>query len=439
MRAAVAALLLALVAAACGTGGAEGGATGDGTVEITLFGGPAEIAAYTELATSFEAANPDLEVVLNPVASQDDLLATLTTSFAGGRPPDAFLVNYLKYGQFAAQGALAEVQDLIDADAADPAIPDAIDLADFAPPSVEAFRFDGERLTCMPQNVSSLVAYVNVDAFQAAGLDLPAAGWTWEDLLAAARALTDPAEGRYGIGFDMSLQRLAPFAWSAGGELVDDPQRPTALTLDDPATRRALDFLLDLQLVHGVVPPDVEEQSLEAEERFIDGRLGVYLASRVAVPTLREGITTFTFDAAPLPVAPGGTPATVLHGDAYCLPADGDVDAAWRFVRHAMSVEGQTVLAATGRTVPSRLEVAASPVFTDPDLPPASSEVFTDVIPSVRALPRTATWSEMQREVDSTLTDVLYGRIDREAGIADAMAAAASIMAREPAVGEGGP
>ncbi|WP_370327368.1 sugar ABC transporter substrate-binding protein [Euzebya sp.] len=416
------ALTTALLAAACGSATSpeeEGG--GRTAIELTLFGGPAEIAGYTRMVEDFEAANPDVDVVLTPVASQDDLLANLTTSFAGGRPPDVFLVNYLKYGQFAAQGVLVDVQDLVDAGS-------SIDLDDLADPPLDAFRFDGERLTCMPQNISSLVVYTNLDAFDAAGVAHPTAGWTWTDLLDAATAMTDPDEGRYGVGVEPSLQRLAPFVWSAGGELVDDPSQPTTLRLGDPAVARGLDFLLDLQLVHGVAPPDAEEQSQGAEERFVAGRLGMYLDSRRVVPTLREGITDFTWDVAPLPVAPGGQPATILHGDAYCLTRDGDPETAWRLVEHAMSVEGQEVLAESGRTVPSRLDVARSPAFLEPDDPPASAEVFLDVIPTIRSLPHTATWSQAQGEVDDVFADTFYGRIGRADGIAAMIAAAEAVF-----------
>lgn len=437
-RRALAAILTVLALLAAGCGGSDDPATDTGseaddataseattTIDVTLFGGPAEIAGYQALVDSFEAANSDVTVALNPVAKQDDLLANLTTAFAGGQPPDVFLVNYLKYGQFAAQGVLADVQPYLDAS-------EAIAVEDFAEPPLEAFRFDGETLTCMPQNISSLEVYYNVDLLEAAGVDAPSAGWSWDDFVAAAEAVTDPANGTWGVGVEASLQRLAPFVWSAGGTLVDDELAPTTLTLDDPATREALEFFVGLQTDLGVAPPDAEEQSLESEERFIAGQLGMYLNSRKSVPTLRESITDFEWDVAPLPVAPGGEPVTILHGDAYCLSADGDPETAWRFVEHAMTAEGQEILAASGRTVPSRLDVASSPVFLEPDEPPASSQVFVDVIPTIRSLPHTATWSQMQGQVDDILTDAFYGRVTLEEAVADMVAAAEAVFALEP-------
>ena len=402
---ALSALLLASgLLASCG-GSSEG--SDDDALRFVLFGDPVETAGYEELVAAFEEANPDVDVALSPVAEQDDLLAKLTTQFASGRPPDVFLVNYRNYGQFASQDVLAAVQPYLDQS-------EVIHEDDFSPAALDAFRFDGGDLTCLPQNVSSLVTYYNVDLFKEAGLPLPRAGWTWDDFLAAALALT--GDGRYGVGTEVSLIRVAPFVCSAGGEEVDDPDAPTTLTLDTGAAREGLDFFLDLQTVYQVAPPEREEQSQDSEARFLSGGLGMYLNSRKSVPTLRT-IDDFTWDVAPLPVAPGGEPATILHGDAYCMAEAGQQEDAWRLVEFANSTEGQTILARSGRTVPSRMDVARSEAFLRSDEPPASAEVFIDVQPSIRAVPHTATWSRVEKEADQILEALFYGRVAREEGI----------------------
>ncbi|MEU6024281.1 sugar ABC transporter substrate-binding protein [Micromonospora sp. NPDC047134] len=399
-------LATALIVTGCSSGDDK---ADDSGITVVLFGDAEEIAGYRTMVADFTAANPDVPVNLSPVASQDELMARLTTSFAGGQPPDVFLLNYRRYGQFAAQGAIEPAQSYLDSS-------EAIKESDFSPQALDAFRFDGKELTCLPQNLSSLVVYYNADLFAAAGVPAPKAGWTWDDFLAAAKALT--RDGRYGVGVDPSLPRLAPFVWSNGGELVDDPDKPSRLTLtDNPSSRAAVDWFLDLQLRHGVVPPDAEEQSESSEARFMRGTLGMYLNSRVAVPTLRT-ITDFTWDVAPLPVAPGGQPASILHSDAYCMSAGlDDHRPAWRFIEYAMGNAGQHTLAESGRTVPSRLEVANSPVFLDPAKPPRSSQVYLDAAPHLRATPRTGSWSRVEKEGNSLLAEVFYGRIDREAGL----------------------
>jgi multiple sugar transport system substrate-binding protein len=400
-----------LVAAAM-LGGCTGEPPGDPSrITFVLFGDAEEVAGYRTLVDAFEDANPDVKVTLSPVATQDELMARLTTSFAGGTPPDVFLLNYRRYGRFAAQGVIEPAQKYLDAS-------DDLDESDFSPRALDAFRFGGDDLTCMPQNLSSLVVYYNADLFRAAGVPPPRAGWTWDDFLAAARALT--RDKTYGVGVEPSVIRLAPFVWSNRGDLVDNPDRPTTLTLTrDQATRRAVDWFLDLQLVHRVVPPDAEEQSESSEARFLRGTLGMYLNSRVAVPTLRT-IDSFEWDAAPLPVAPGGVPASILHSDAYCMSADRpDHRSAWRFIEFAMGRSGQKILAESGRTVPSRLDVARSDAFLTPSRPPRSSRVFLDAEPHLLAIPHTATWSRVEGEANKLLEEVFYGRVDRERGLRD--------------------
>ncbi|HEX5598621.1 MAG TPA: sugar ABC transporter substrate-binding protein [Micromonosporaceae bacterium] len=401
--------LTAVLLATMGAGCAGGSADSASDITVVLFGDAEEIAGYRTLVDAFEDANPDLGVTLSPVATQDELMARLTTSFAGGNPPDVFLLNYRRYGQFAAEGAIEPVQSYLDSSR-------VLDENDFSPRALDAFRFDGKTLTCLPQNLSSLVVYYNADLFNAAGIPLPKAGWDWNDFLSAARALT--ADGRYGVGVTPSITRVAPFIWSNGGELVDNAERPTSLTLTtDRATRRAVDWFLDLQLVHGVVPPDAEEQSESSQARFLRGTLGMYLNSRVAVPTLRT-IDDFEWDVAPLPIAPGGVPASILHSDAYCMSAGrANPAVAWRFIEFAMSGQGQQILAESGRTVPSRLDVANSDAFLAPGRPPRSSQVYLDAEPHLRATPRTATWSRVERETDSLLENVFYGRVDRDRGL----------------------
>jgi len=398
--------MAAVVLTACATAAPQSAELAE--IQFVLFGDATETAGYQRMIDEFHETTPGVRVTMSPVAKQDDLLAKLTTGFAGGSPPDVFLINYRKYGQFAAQGVLAPVQPYLDAS-------DNLDEGDFAQTSMDAFRFDGEELTCLPQNVSSLVVYYNADAFADAGVDPPTPGWSWDDFLAAAQALT--GDGRYGVGVEPSLIRLAPFVWSAGGDLVDDHEDPTRLTILDGRARAAVDFFLDLQSEHGVVPPEREELSLDAESRFINGGLGMLLDSRRVVPTLRT-ITGFEWDVAPLPVAPGGTPTTILHGDAYCMAAASPHrDAVWQFVEFANSTRGQTILAESGRTVPSRTDVATSDVFLDPDQPPASSHVFVDEVPHIRPVPVTATWSRVEKEADELLASVFYERVGREAGL----------------------
>jgi multiple sugar transport system substrate-binding protein len=326
-------------------------------------------------------------------------------------------MNYRFYGQFAARGVLEPLERYTDRS-------EAFELDDFYPQAVDAFRWDGE-ITCLPQNISSLVVYYNRDLFERFGVPLPRNAMLWADFVSLAsqmtrdkngqpvvgadpdlpRANTAPAE-IYGLGVEASIIRLAPFVWSAGGEIVDDDEKPTRFTLDTPEAKLAVEQFFRLRTLHGVVPTDQEVESEDDESRFANGRLAMLLSSRRSVPTFREA-AKFDWDIVSLPVF--REPAGILHSDAYCMTKASDSkDAAWRFVEYALGPEGAPVVARTGRTVPSLKSVAESGAFLDPSQKPANSRVFLDGIEHIRRVPTISTWPEIEDASGGILENGMY-------------------------------
>jgi multiple sugar transport system substrate-binding protein len=399
-------------AAACGGGSA--GAQDE--VRFLLFGEPEELRAYRTLVSAFERGQDDVSVQLLEASDRDDLLTRLSTSFAGGIPPDVFLINYRFYGQFASRGVLEPLEQRVERS-------EAFEPDDFYSVALDAFRWDGV-LTCLPQNVSSLVVYYNADLFRKYSVPAPRANWTWNEMLLAAQRLTLDANGNaiaagdpdaggraaevYGLGVEPTLIRIAPFVWSNGGELVDDPETPTRFTLDSRESLAALKQFLELRQAYGVVPSDVEVEAEDDESRFQNGRLAMLLSSRRSTPTFRT-ITAFEWDVGPLPVHL--RPAGILHSDAYCMTKASDrKDAAWRFIEFANSPAGQRIVARTGRTVPSLVEVSRSTAFLDRSKPPGSSRVFLDAIEHIRMVPPISTWPEIEDAAEGILENGLYQR-----------------------------
>ena len=406
--------VLAGTAGACSAGrdDADGGATGP--VRLLVFGAPEELEAYRTLVDAYAKAKPGRPVQLVEASDRKDLLARLATSIAGGAPPDLFLMNYRFYGQLAVKDAIEPLDERI-------AASEVLDPADYYPVAMDAFRWQGRQL-CLPQNVSSLAVYYNRTLFEKYGVAPPKPGWTWNDLLTTATATTRDAQGAvirgtesegaakrpavHGLGIEPSIIRVAPFVWSSGADIVDDPARPTRLTFDSPAAREALKNFVDLRLAYGVVPTDEEVEAEDDESRFANGRLAMLLSSRRSTTTFRS-ITEFEWDVAPLPVYQ--RPVGVLHSDAYCMTRGGkNKAAAWNFLEYAVSAEGQKIIAATGRTVPSHIEVSTSAAFLGPAQPPRSAKVFLDAIPTVRALPTVSTWPEIEDVTAGILENALY-------------------------------
>ncbi len=418
-RAIAAALALVMSAAGCG------GAPGTEEVSVLVAGDPAELQAYRDVVAGFHAVQDEVTVNLIELTDRDELISRLSTSIAGGSPPDLFLMNYRYYGQFESKGALEPIEPYL-------AGSEALDRAAFYPRAMEAFQDNGEQ-TCLPQNVSSLVVYYNRDMFEAAGLAAPTAGWTWAEMVALATRLTvdDDGDGeidRYGLGVDPELIRIAPFMWSNLGELTDDPEAPTRFTLGFVNDLQAMQAFFDLRTRHGVTPTDEEAEAEDFESRFVHGTLAMFMDSRKVVPTLRT-IEGFEWDVAPLPQ--WVQPASILHSDAYCMTAGAaHKDDAWSFLEYALGPEGQRLAAETGRTVPSMRDVAESEVFLDPSKAPAASQVFLDNIEVARSVPHIATWPEIEDAANGLIEEGYYSGAEAAEVAAEIIALTAPMFER---------
>jgi multiple sugar transport system substrate-binding protein len=394
-----------------------------GSVSFAFWGDPAEEAAYNQLVDEFKSAHPEIDVQVQYTPDQGDYQTKISTSFAGGTPPDVFLINYREFGQYAARGALEPLGPYLDQS-------ETISATDFYDVPLAAFSYRGGELTCIPQNISSLVVYYNVDLFEANGVPLPTAGWTRQEFVDAAVKLTqdtnsDGANEIHGLAVEPSMIRYVSFIWGSGGEIVDNSNNPTTLTIETPEALEGINWFISLgQTGSKVTPTEAEVLAEDDTSRFMNGRAAMLMQSRRVVPTLRE-IDGFRWDVAPLPV--GETPATVLHSDAFCLSTSTEnKEAAWRFIEFAVGVQGQTILAGTGRTVPSLKSVAESDVFLKGSkiggdvgigLPPANSQGFLDVIPTIRRVPSISTWPEIEDAFNVAFKRAFYVEIDVEGAI----------------------
>jgi multiple sugar transport system substrate-binding protein len=419
----VRAVLSALVAGASRLGfGPSASAQENASISFAFWGDPAEEEAYNRLVEEFKSLNPGIDVEIRYTPDQGDYQTKISTSFAGGASPDVFLINYREFGQYAARGALESLGSYLDGS-------DVLSEADFHDVPMAAFSYRGAGLTCIPQNISSLVVYYNADMFEANGVPLPTADWTRQDFVDAAVALTkdtngDGATDIHGLVVEPSMIRYVSFIWGSGGEVVDNLDNPTTLTIDTPEALDGINWFISLgQTGYKVTPTEAEVLAEDDTSRFMNGRAAMLMQSRRVVPTLRQ-IKDFTWDVAPLPA--GEKAATVLHSDAFCMSVSADhKDAAWKFIEYAVGEQGQTILAETGRTVPSMKSVAESDVFLKGSqigalgmgLPPTSSQVFLDVIPTIRRVPSISTWPEIEDAFNVAFKRAFYVEIDVEGAI----------------------
>lgn len=409
-------VLAAALATACGGGQDRGG-----RVTFQVFGDPDETAVYREIAQAF-TQKTGVEVQLVALPDRDSHLAKLTTGFGAKQPPDVFLLNYRNFGSYASRGVLEPVGPRLKRST-------TVNQSDLYPQATGAFT-TGQTLQCLPHNASSLVVYYNRDLFEGAGAAPPRAGWTYTDFRRTARRLRDhlartQPDRAAAVGIDPGLLRFAPFVWGAGADVTDDDSgAPTRFAFDTPQARQGLDRFLAIYRER-LAPSEVGVEAQGLDERFFDGRLGMYFSSRRDVAAFRQ-IEDFEWDVAPIPE--GERAATVLHADALCLAKGPRAADAWRFAEFAGGPEGQRRLARAGRIVPSLRAVAESPDFLDPPPGPRASRVFLDTIPQLRRLPNTEQWPRIEDAASLAFKRAYYDELSVEAAIARVEAETAGLF-----------
>lgn len=377
-----------------------------GEISFYINEGADELEGFEQLVETFEGTHPGVKINLVNIPNDDEFDQKIAALYAAKTPPDVININYRRFGQFAIKDVLVPVDEYLKAST-------VVKASDFYPQSLEAFKFQGKQF-CIPQNLSSLEVYYNKSLFEKANVPLPKPGWTWDDFLNAAKALTKDTNGdgkidQYGLGIAPATIRLAPFIWAHGGELVDNLDKPTKLTIDSGPALEAFQWFVDLQNKYHVVPSKADEATEPDQSRFEHGTMGMYLNSRVETPELRETIEdAFEWDVAPMPADKNN--ATILHSDGYCISKDSkNKDLAWAFTEFANGPAGQTELVKTGRTVPSIQRIAESNDFLVSSEPPASNKVYLDMIPNIRRVPVATTWLEVEGALNNEIARAFYG------------------------------
>lgn len=295
-----------------------GWAAAQTTVDYFSFTtGSAQIDALEELIDVFEAENPDIEIRYS-TADFGSYFTKLQTDFAAGNAPDVFELNYENFVTFASRGTLLDLGPYVTAS-------DAIGADTFYPAALNAFAYDGAQLG-LPITFSTVMLFYNKDLFDAAGVEYPNADWTWDDVLAAATAITDAPNRVWGISQPVQFWEFYKAAAQAGGGLAVTP----TVQIDTPENRAAAHYLVDKVQTHHVMPTDIEMSGVGDVDMFLNSQLGMIVTGIWMFDQISTE-ATFDWDVA---VEPGGAQkGTHFFSNAAVVASTTDApEAAYRWV-----------------------------------------------------------------------------------------------------------
>jgi multiple sugar transport system substrate-binding protein len=175
----------------------------------------------------------------------------------------------------------------------------------------------------------------NRDLFAEVGLDPDTPFTSPDEMVEAAKLLTDPGSDRWGLGMYMGPSRAtielfyAPMVWHFGGDFYDDGTKRASLTGD--ASLQATQWLYDLVHTHKVTPPYAYAAdgtyTVLIDEAFREGRVAQAMGfGSYWIGGLEEtGMTSGCFPATPeCTVGSAGvmvtpTSAQAQFTNAWCL------------------------------------------------------------------------------------------------------------------------
>jgi multiple sugar transport system substrate-binding protein len=281
------------------------------------------------------------------------------------------------------------------------------DMSDFYPNSMDQYRHRNA-LWALPMTSNPSAMFVNRDLFARSGVALPPASWkastwTWNDLLATSRSLTQPGTPEqmvFGTAVADNLKTPTIAVWAHGGDLFD--KEFTRCTLDSPQAIEALQFISDLVVRYNVNPNPAQLRVTNLQQLFLTGRLGLHAQGPQLgfARTLNAAKPDFQWGLAALPRAAGGRYALNI-GTAYALTKQGkQPDAGWELVKFIAGPEFSRAYMGDGLAAITPRKSVMAEVLKLPDLPFGYKEIV-EYGDSLRRMPTIAIprWNEVSSTI----------------------------------------
>lgn len=354
-----------LALTACSGSGEAAGEGDDDTITVWTADTLPDRVAQTESILADFTEETGIEVDLVGVA-EDQFNQLLTSAAAAGDLPD--VIGSISLAQVRTLAA----NDLADTDAT-AAVVDALGTETFTPRALEMTQDDGAQLAVPSESWAQLL-YYRTDLFEQAGLAPPE---TYEDILAAAKALNSPESagfvGATAPGDAFTQQTFEHIALGNDCQLVTEDGE---IAFDSPECVEALQFYQDL-IGDYSVPGAQDVDTVRAA--YFAGKAAMFVWStfaldemaglrKDALPTCPECAGDPAFLAKNTGIVPavqgpsGSAPAQFGEVTSWAITTGSATDPAQQFVEYMMSdgYEPWLAIAPEGK-VPVRGGTAENP------------------------------------------------------------------------------
>lgn len=381
------------------------GASAQTKLVLTVWGGDNDKAAMEALLAAAKPALADISVEVMLLADYDK---TVTTRLVGNQQTDIMAIAESVH-VFSERNQLTDLNPYLSKA--------KINLNERFGASGSLYAKGGKTFA-LPLRGGPMVVYVNKDLVK----DKPQIGWTYKDLVAAAKAAykvgstkADTAWGFVPAGNGTWWPWYTSFIYAAGGSLLDNNGKPA---FNNPKTIQGLKNYAAFMTEHKVSPTladmaDIGQNS--PDPVFNAGKAAMIMTGWWNVGSLKDA--KFNWDIATIPNDQGK--GTVIFGQGLAIPSTSkNKDAAFKVVAALTDVIAQQKIVDLLWDIPANAKVLNSDSFLKAawSKSPLDMKVVADAITKgAIALPYSSKWNKMQDTISNVVNEMLKGTLTPDA------------------------
>jgi ABC-type glycerol-3-phosphate transport system substrate-binding protein len=290
--------------------------------------------------------DPDITVkrIDTPNGNYSDKLSALTQA---KKLPDLFWCGNDTEQQYTGQGLLTDWSSKLSGSG-------DFSTGSFDSTAMKNWKTADGRIGGVPSLMNTYGVWYDIDAFKAAGIPVPAAGWTWDQMYEAAAKLHEKG-AKYGLVADAMTALDAPFSLSlysqsaGGAPFTDDVHHPTKVTVDATYTEGVSKLVAGIKS-GAVAPPgyDISNQ----QSLFSAGEIPMLWSGQWLAAGFLTDKPKIKYGFAPLPQA--DKPATLYDAVGICTPSyTKNADATFKVLKYLDSTVWTKVLPDSPVAVPA--------------------------------------------------------------------------------------
>jgi multiple sugar transport system substrate-binding protein len=414
--------LLAATAAACGGGSGGGGDTSKITVTYQQFGGShVQEQFLTGVKAEFEKANPGVTVNLQPiVASENDYYTKLQLQMRSpNTSPDLVYEDTFLINSDIEAGYLRPLDDQLNA------WPEWNQFSDTAKGAARAL--DGKTYG-VPDGTDTRAIWFNKEILAKAGLPADWQPKTWDELLAAARAIKAAVPGVIplniyagkGLGEATSMQSFEMLLYGTGSTLYDTAAKKWVI-----GSKGFVDSLQFLKTVYdeklGPTPQQVLDPNWNnnvSQQLIPKGQVAISVdGSWISHNWLPDDANPWpqwstALGNAAMPTQHGQAPGRVSMsgGWTWAIPKNADnPDKAWELVKLLSDRQHHLKWDIDNVQIPVRPDVANDPSYKSAN---PTNEFFASLVPITTYRPAYAVYPRISNEIQVATEAVVTGTAD---------------------------